>query len=283
MQDERLCPLAGLLPGLLLLAVLSFLLDAHQPAIVEALRAATGLTAALALHVLTLLALAMLGLRLALRLRAHDRRHWSGAAGLLLVPALGLVLYQAAIAGAYLLAARDLHAIALAIDAYPDAELQPLAPGTVRITGPLGPNLMRDFRAADAASGPFANVEITSPGGLVAPALELARFVERHGLTVVVRGACLSACVPIALAAGTSLAEPDAVFGFHRVAPAVEVASHRQERLTPDLFAYLRRHGVPEALLREAALHDAGSMHLVAARDMVAMGVIDAIQADRRP
>ncbi|MEZ5865538.1 MAG: hypothetical protein R3D25_16270 [Geminicoccaceae bacterium] len=96
-----------------------------------------------------------------------------------------------------------------------------------------------------------------------------------------VRGECLSACVPIAVAARTTLAEADAVFGFHRVAPAVELASavagHGPEQLTPELFAYLRRHGVPEAVLEQAVLHDAGSMLVVAARDMAGMGVISGI------
>lgn len=284
MPDERQRSLSGLGLDLLLLAALSFILDTHQPAIVEALRPAAGLAVALGLHILALLAMVLLGLRLALGFWHHAcRRRRRAAAGPLLALAAGLVLYQAASAGAYVLAARDLHAIALARGEYPDAMLQPLEPWTIRIKGALGPNLMRDFRAAAAAGVPVARIEITSPGGLVAPALELAGFVERHGLTVVVRGECLSACVPIALAAGTSLAEPDAVFGFHRVVPAVEVARHRQERLTPDLFAHLRRHGVPEAVLRAAALHDAGSMHLVPAGDMVAMGVIDGIQANGRP
>lgn len=284
MPDERQRSLPGLCVDLLLLAALTFILDAHQPAIVEALRPVAGLAVALALHILALLAMVLLGLRLALRLGHHalERRRRAGAAPLLVLTA-GLVLYQAASAGAYVLAAPDLHAIALARGKYPDAVLQAPEPGTIRIRGALGPNLMRDFRAADAASGPIARIEITSPGGLVAPALELARHVERHGLTVVVRDECLSACVPIVVAAGIGLAAPGAVFGFHQAVPAVEVASHRQARLTPDLLAYLRRHGVPEAVLREAALHDAGSMHLIGARDMVAMGVIDDIEADRRP
>ncbi len=282
MPDERQRSLPGLFVDLLLLTALSVLLDAYQPAIVAALRPATGSMAALALYILALLAMALLGLRLALRLSHHAlRRHRRGEAGLLLVLAAGLVLYQSANAGAYVLAARDLHAIGVALDGFADAELQPLAPGTIRITGPLGPNLMRDFAAADAAHGPFTRVEITSSGGLVAPALALAGFVERHGLTVVVRGECLSACVPIAVAAGTSFAEPGAVYGLHRVAPAVEVASHQQEGLTPDLFLYLRRHGVPDGLLQAAARHGADSMHLVSAREMLAMGVIDGILPGR--
>lgn len=281
MPDERASSPFGILGGLVLLGGLSWLLDAQQPAIVAALRPGLGLMAAMALHILAMVAAALLGVWLTLRLWRHPvRRRVPGEVGLFLLLAACLVFYQSASAGAHILAARDLHAINLALDGYPDAELQLLSPGIIRITGPLGPNLMRDFWAAEAASGPFARVEITSPGGLVAPALELAGFVERHGLTVVVRGECLSACVPIAVAAGTSFAEPDAVFGFHPVSPAVEVAGYRQEHLTPDLFAFLRRHGVPEAVLEKAVLHDGGSMLVVTARDMAAMGVIDSIQAD---
>ncbi|MEZ5903879.1 MAG: DUF4339 domain-containing protein [Geminicoccaceae bacterium] len=65
---------------------------------------------------------------------------------------LVLTTFIAAIVGGFV--ARDLHAIRLALDGFADAKLLPLPDGTIRITGPLGPNLMRDFRAAEAASGP---------------------------------------------------------------------------------------------------------------------------------
>ena len=281
-QRSLLCFLAGLLP----LASLSWLLDTYQPEIVDSLRPATGLMAAIAVHLAAMVAMALLGLRATLLLWRHPaRRRGSGGAGLLFLLASCLVVYQAANAGAYLLASRDLYAITLATDDSPDARMRPLPSGNLLIEGPLGPGLMRDFRAADAAFGPFATIEITSPGGLVVHALELAAYVERHGLTVVVRGECLSACVPIAVASPASFTEPDAVFGFHRVSAAVEltseVAGYSLERLDHDMLDFLRRHRVPESVLEEAARHGGDSMHFVSAREMVAMGIISGVLADR--
>ncbi len=286
MPGKRQRSLLGLLAGLVLLAWLSWLLDRYQPEIVGALRPAIDLMAAMALHMLAMVAMALLGLRSALLLWRHPaRRLGRGAAGLLFLLATCLVVYQAANAGAYLLAFRDLHAITMALDDSPNARMRPLPSGSLLIEGPLGPSLMRDFLAADAAFGPFATIEITSPGGFVVHALELAAFVERHGLTVVVRGECLSACVPIAVASSASFAEPDAVFGFHRVSTAVELTSemagYTLELLDRDMLEFLRRHRVPESVLREAARHGGDSMHFVSARDMVAMGIISGVLAGR--
>ncbi|HRY26824.1 MAG TPA: hypothetical protein P5558_20820 [Geminicoccaceae bacterium] len=279
MPEERARSLTLLLTGLALLAGLSWLLNAHQPEIVAALRQTTGLLVAMALHILALVVVMLLGLRLTVLLWRHPvRRRTGGAAGLLFLLSLCLVIYQAANAGAYLLASRDLYAITLATDASPDATMRPLPSGNLLITGTLGPGLMRDFLAAEAAFGPFAAVEISSPGGLVVHALELARHVERHGLTVIVRDECLSACVPIALASPRAYAEKDAVFGFHRVSTPVELhsdmAGYTLEVTQIEMADFLRRHRVPESLLEEAARHGADTLHLVSARDMVEMGLI---------
>ncbi|MEZ5865537.1 MAG: hypothetical protein R3D25_16265 [Geminicoccaceae bacterium] len=155
MPDERQRSLPGLLVDLLLLATLSFLLDACHPEIIDLLRPALGLVPAMALHLAAMLALVLLGLLLTLRLWHHPARHRARAGGgLLLLLATGFLVYAGANAGVHMLVARDLHAIRLALDGFADAKLLPLPDGTIRITGPLGPNLMRDFRAAEAASGP---------------------------------------------------------------------------------------------------------------------------------
>jgi len=62
-------------------------------------------------------------------------------------------------------------------------------------------------------------LRLSSVGGYVEPALEVAGTIERLRLPVVVHGKCHSACTYLLLAAPLRMMEEDADIGFHRPGP----------------------------------------------------------------
>src|SRR5262249_1108884 len=125
---------------------------------------------------------------------------------------------------AFLVASDDSYRALKSVEDWGNANIVPTEAG-VKIEGPIGAHFMRDFRAIEAEHGPVRTIEITSEAALVDQALALAHEVKNRNLTVIVRKACLSACVLVAIASSESYADEDAVFGFHRVSPVAEFST----------------------------------------------------------
>ena len=121
--------------------------------------------------------------------------------------------------------------------------LERKAGGGLLLTGAINRRSAREAVAAlgDPAAGPLW---VDSPGGLVEPALDLARHVRAHGVTVVASGRCMSACVLLLAASPRAAVEPGALVVFHRFEPAAAPANpvlREQDALTLRRVADLYR------------------------------------------
>lgn len=215
------------------------------------------------------------------------QRASAGASIVLLVACCG-ALYELAQFGAFVIQVPDLTRVLIVLNRAPDATIFPLGEGRVAIAGVLGPHLVRDYRRLETAHGPIRTVVLTSPGGLVEPALALARHLEAQQPTVIVTRECSSACILLAVASRKSIADPAMSFGFHHTYPLVSPQSaivvYALEQQWREYRDFLAAHGVPAAVLDEAATHGPDSLYSVPARDMVAYGAIrQVLSGDRLP
>jgi ATP-dependent protease ClpP protease subunit len=275
-------PLLALLAAAAALAICSWYIGFEEARIVGFLNGQVGLVAAIGIHVLTLCLIAAFGIVVSnVAWRHPARRRASGAAGLVFVFSVVSLIFQVANAASFATFARDNYWITLAVDSSEDANVTVLTGSRVRIDGTIGPNLMRDFMALERTSGPLLGLEINSPGGLVDEALKLARFVEKARIPVIVRYECLSACVLVAVASPASYAEEGAIFGFHQTAPVADITSEiaifGMAEADKEANSFMRDHGVPEEVLREANRYEPDSMYLMTASEMVEAGTIEGI------
>lgn len=233
----------------------------------------------------TLATVAALGFAVTVWTWKHpSRRRASRFAGALFLSASSVLLFQLVNLIAFLVAVPDIYRLANAQLAAPNATVIKTGAASASIVGPIGPNLMRDFMELERQGGSIEAIEITSEGGLVDQALQLARYVEARRTKVVVRGQCSSACILIGIASPESYADADAVYGFHRPSALAdlssEIAIYFTEQSKETFHAFLKQHGVPESVLVEAAKHGRESLYEVSARDMAKFGAIKGVVAD---
>lgn len=254
----------------------------NRPELLDALHEQFGLPSAILAITTATALLAVVGAILALKAWKHPGRlSASRFAGLVFVLGVTVMFFEAVMLCSFLLQAPDTYRMLSAAENYTDATIVRTGNGNAIISGTLGPHLMRDFERLNATSGPIDAVQITSPGGLIAPAIDLANYFELHKTTVIIVGQCSSACILLAVASPQSFAEANAYFGFHYTFPITPVQSeimrfsHQQ---TWEIYRnYLAQHGVPEAILVEAAKHGADSVYPVTAWDMAQHGAIKGV------
>lgn len=167
-------------------------------------------------------------------------------------------------------------------DRMENASIGVLAPGVLVLEGPIGPRLLADYHAV-AGGEPVRTLVVTSEGGLVIQALDLAAEIEQTGVDVVVRNECLSACLALAMAGKRLYAEAGSVFGFHQGGSEVpllsDLASY-EARATHEMFdRYLAARGMPEAMLAEGNGYGPVDMMVVDAETLRRLGVIDTLLA----
>jgi hypothetical protein len=112
----------------------------------------------------------------------------------------------------------------------------------------IGDALVFDGRIDFAAAARFqkllddpgvARLVITSPGGLVAPALDMADAIHARGLAVEVPATCLSSCANYVFPAGSrkQLGRPDAVGWHGNMAHVLYLQQTGQATWAPELLA----------------------------------------------
>lgn len=222
------------------------------------------------------------GVYLAALLWAHPgRMKGSGLAGPLFLLSALFALYEVIEFSRTAIQLPDITRLITAWAQQEDARIVALGDGVVALAGTLGPNLVQDFLRTDRESGPINMVRISSPGGLVEPALELAKMFESRRITVVIEGECSSACLLLAVASPRSFSEANVVFGFHRVSPIAdadsEIVLYSVNESWIAYRAYLESHGVPSSVMDEASKHGPSTLHPVPAFDMANYGAIKGI------
>jgi ATP-dependent protease ClpP protease subunit len=94
---------------------------------------------------------------------------------------------------------------------------------------------------------------ISSPGGFLADAFDLADFVKEAGVFVAVNGTCHSACTLVLAAAETRLATPTSSIALHHPAAAGDFASSEVRDLLSgeirEYYARLSREGFDEGYI----------------------------------
>ncbi|MET0744651.1 MAG: hypothetical protein ABWY78_14865 [Microvirga sp.] len=272
-------PIPILLFAILATAGASALEMIHRSFAYQTLKTAVDIGAAISLLAIGLFATAVLGAALMYCTWGHPARHKAaGYAGLVFIISIIALVFEGTNAASTIASSMDRYRIELAREAKPDAVLTLTENDDISIVGPIGSNLMRHFMAFETAYGPITSIEITSEGGLLDQALELAEYIEKHKLTVIVREKCLSACTVIAVASPESYAEADAVFGFHQSSSLIELRSELSvsgSKAARQYFNdFLRNHRVPQSVLDEGAKHSPASMYLVPASKMAEYGTI---------
>jgi len=254
--------------------VASVLLQIRADAVLTALRAHVPYSVAVPAMAIASALVAAAGLAI---LPYLWRRRRGGHGAVVIVAGLFAVL-ELAHAATWVLAGHDFYAVRVAIEAEPDATILSRADGTIVVDGRIGPGFAADLRAAVDQAAPAAAIELTSQGGLIDQALDAAAFLEASGVPVTVRDHCLSACVLLAVGARRTLAEPGALFGFHRAYPVVtttsEIAEFGTAAMIESATAFLRGHGVPDDVLAEADGYGPDELYVLTAEDMVAIGAI---------
>lgn len=263
-------------------ACVTLLFTAKRTELLDTLNEKIGLSPAILAISAASSLLAAIGFVLALKIWNHpDRRRASRFAGLVFMLSVMVMFFEAVMLCSFLLQAPDTYRMISAAENYTDATIVGTGNGSAIISGTLGPHLMRDFERLNATSGPIEAVQITSPGGLIAPAIDLANYFELHKTTVIIVGQCSSACILLAVASPQSFADANASFGFHHTFPITPVQSEIVRfsfQQTWEIYRnYLAQHGVPEAILLEAAKHGADSVYPVTAWDMAQHGAIKGV------
>jgi len=140
---------------------------------------------------------------------------------------------------------------------------------------------------------------LTSPGGLVAPALDMAQAIHARGLAVEVPASCLSSCANYLFPAGTRklLGRPDAVAWHGNMAHVLWLQETGQANWPADDLAQARTLAEREAALyRELGVdgkvawfgklppYSADEFYYLAPRDLARFGIRDvAVRAGSAP
>ncbi|WP_295622452.1 ATP-dependent Clp protease proteolytic subunit [uncultured Lamprocystis sp.] len=96
---------------------------------------------------------------------------------------------------------------------------------------------------------------INSPGGAVAEARKLGRYLRANGLRTAVDGVCVSACIDVLAGGSERYATPGAKLGTHQSKVPGRYSSHAGgQYYVADSYRYLREMGVDAEVAIAAAL-----------------------------
>jgi hypothetical protein len=144
---------------------------------------------------------------------------------------------------------------------------------TLRVRGAIGPGFARTLKAA-LARQPVERIEIASGGGLVQEALRAGKTIERRKLVVVARDRCASACIVLLMSGRERWAAYDMPLEFHALSPVAQTWTPAAWRERRRAEAFLRRRGVPDALLTESNRIGPDYMLPAASIDLVGSGLL---------
>lgn len=199
--------------------------------------------------------------------------------GFVRILVLGVAFIGLSVAGFQALQAETVRRLTVAGDAMRGYVLTYEAGSqTLRIRGPVGPGFAEAVKAQLDAH-PVRRVEITSPGGLLDPALRVGKALEaRPGMTVVARELCASACLAVLMGGEQRLADYRMTIDFHASAPTapldLELARYIGRKQTQEARAFIIRRGAPEAYVRESERLGPGRIYRAPAALLVEQGML---------
>lgn len=122
---------------------------------------------------------------------------------------------------------------------------------TLEFSGPIVIGVTERVRAVLDAHPGITTVRLTSPGGRVVEARDLADIIRARGLTTVADGNCASACTVIFMAGRDRLLAPAGSIGFHRYRSPDPAQEEAQANMAIDRSIF-RRQGVPNWFIDQA-------------------------------
>lgn len=130
-------------------------------------------------------------------------------------------------------------------------------------------------RVLDASPG-IRTVALSSPGGRLREASDIANLVRRRGLDTYVDTRCESACTFVFLAGKDRAATPNARIGFHQPSFA-GVAPVNFGPATDSMLRTYRQAGIPQDFLDRIARTDPANMWYPTPRELEKAGVINRV------
>lgn len=119
---------------------------------------------------------------------------------------------------------------------------------------------------------------INSPGGSVAEARTLGRYLRAHGLRTAVDRACTSACIDVLAGGAERFATPTALLGIHQSRVPGRYSSHAGGQLyVAESFRYLREMGVDADVAIAAASIPNDKLLLIPLADALRTGLVTAV------
>lgn len=103
----------------------------------------------------------------------------------------------------------------------------------------------------------------------------VAKLVEKHALSTVVRRKCASACAVVFIAGRDRVLVPGAKLGFHRaLSPAWDDALYTDAAYNDGAVDYLKSKGITESFARKAFSVPNSDIWYPSADELLAAGVI---------
>ncbi len=175
------------------------------------------------------------------------------------------------------LPAREHALIALGRDPLPPLEARVTTHDTVLLLhGSFGAGSAERVRQVLDETPSIRTVALSSPGGRLREAAEVARMVARRKLDTYVDTRCESACTFVFLAGRERAATPNARIGFHRPSFA-GLAPMAFDPATRGMLDTYRGAGIPEKFLDRIAATDPTNMWYPGQQELEAAGVINRI------
>ena len=155
---------------------------------------------------------------------------------------------------------KELAAIGVGRDPVPRVNVTTIQDGTaIWLQGALGEGSAKEVESALDKNRQIETVILTSPGGRLLEAEQIATRIKQRYLRTVVRGSCLSACTYILLAGHHRSAAEAAKIGFHQ--PSFPgMTNFSQPFLTRQMARYYQTEGLPPSFIYRVAATPSDSM-----------------------
>jgi hypothetical protein len=151
---------------------------------------------------------------------------------------------------------------------------------TITLVGPIAQGTAARLRATLSAHPGATRLKLSSEGGRMRDAQQIAQVVRKHGMDTEVVGSCESACTLIVLAGKGRFAAIGSRVGFHQPSfPGTQPSE--QAQMVEDLKADYSKAGLPGRFVRKALSEPPESMWYPDEPELFGAGVLNAVSRER--
>jgi hypothetical protein len=150
-------------------------------------------------------------------------------------------------------------------------------PHTLRLRGELLSGVSDALARVLSDNPSVLRLELNSPGGQTVEGLALARLVEQHSLSTVVRHKCASACTDIFVAGKERVLVSGGKLGFHRTQGSTWDPTSNEES-NAEMARHYRTHGIREDFIQKVLKVPADDIWYPSAEELLDAGVITAFR-----